>query len=119
MLREMVRTVALMGALLALGACGSEVGTDGVVVGGSCVVNNECHVDSRCLTGADFPDGYCAKSCASDADCPAGSRCADVLGGVCLQECASTDECRSDDGYECVERPSRGAAGTATVCATP
>lgn len=119
MFRSMVRMVVVVGALVVLGACGSGVGNDGVIVGGDCSVSRECDVDSRCLTGEDFPGGYCAKSCTSDDQCPEGSACVAELGGVCLVSCTSAAECRSEEGYDCVERPARGAVGTVNVCAVP
>jgi hypothetical protein len=119
MFRSMIRMVVVLGALVVLGACGSGVGNEGVIVGGDCVVSRECDVDSRCLTGEDFPGGYCARSCDSDDQCPEGSACVDEAGGVCMVSCASSGECRSEEGYDCVELTARGAGGTATVCATP
>lgn len=119
MIRTMVHTIGLFIALVALGACGSGVGNDGAIVGGACAVNNECDIDSRCLTGAGFPGGYCARTCTSDEDCPEGSACADEEGGVCMVACGGSGECRSDEGYECVERAARDGAGATMVCATP
>lgn len=116
MLLNLLRTSAFAVALLALGACGNGVGIDGPVVGGDCVVSSQCAHESRCLTGTAYPDGYCAKSCDSNDECPAGSACVQREGGVCLLTCASAAECR--EGYECLEIDARGAAGTAAVCAT-
>jgi len=119
MFRSMIRMVVVLGALVVLGACGSGVGNDGVIVGGDCTVSRECDVDSRCLTGEDFPGGYCARSCDSTDQCPEGSACVAEAGGVCMVSCASSAECRSEEGYDCVELEARGAVGTANVCATP
>ncbi len=121
MLREMLRVTALVGALAGLVGCGNGVGIDGPVVGGSCVVSGECDVDSRCLTGAHYPNGYCAKSCLTPDDCPDGSTCVDSpdFGSMCLLRCSADTDCRIDDGYVCADLPAHGAGGTSGVCALP
>ena len=109
---------------LALGlvGCASEVGNDGAKVGGSCVVSGECHIDSRCLTGESWPEGYCVSSCDSDEDCAEGAVRVENEGGICVVECAGAADCRSgdeegDQGYACVEGlESRGAGGTVMGC---
>ncbi|MGE0784118.1 MAG: hypothetical protein AB7S26_00420 [Sandaracinaceae bacterium] len=108
-------------ALLALSAftfgCAPEVGNDGDVVGGHCHVSSECSPDSQCLTGERWPEGYCAKLCVSDADCPEGSACTQD-GNFCLVSCASNADCREDHGYTCTARPGRGGVvGDVMVCA--
>lgn len=114
MLRKLLWVGVL--ALLALG-CSNAVGSDGDQVGGPCVVNSECYIDSVCLDG--WPGGYCAQACDADEDCPSGSACTEEGIGYCLVACGSDAECRSDEGYACVEREARGAGGTVMVCATP
>ncbi|MCZ7681221.1 MAG: hypothetical protein M5U28_21495 [Sandaracinaceae bacterium] len=116
MLRDLLRTSALAAALMLVG-CGNGVGVDGPVVGGDCVVSSECAMESRCLTGEAYPGGYCAKSCASDEDCPDGSACVEQEGGVCLLACGGASDCR--EGYDCLEMDVRGGPGTSSVCATP
>lgn len=113
----MLRKVLLVGALalVALG-CSNAVGNDGDQVGGPCLVNSQCYIDSVCLDA--WPGGYCAQACDSTEDCPDGSVCTDQGTGYCLVECASDAECRSEEGYACLERPARGAGGTVMVCAT-
>ncbi|MBX3269959.1 MAG: hypothetical protein KF729_06840 [Sandaracinaceae bacterium] len=112
MLRNM-----LMGLVVALAAgCSSGVGNDGAEVGGSCVVSSDCTVLSRCLTGPRWPGGHCAWSCDSTADCPDGSVCVESDGGICVVDC---NECRTDDGYACVDYPARGAGGTVRGCGVP
>ena len=118
MLRQIALSSLVVATLLFVG-CKSDVGNDGAIVGGSCVVSGECHIDSRCLTGADWPNGYCAKSCTTSEDCPDGSTCAQAEGGICVVDCAGGGECRSsedDGGYACVELEARGAAGTVMGC---
>lgn len=117
----MFRNVLTVGFLtvagLALG-CTPEVGNQGDRVGGPCVVSSECYVDSVCLTGTEWPRGYCAASCDSDEDCPDGSRCTEKRGGTCLVSCSSDGDCRSEeDGYSCLEFEARGAGGTVMGCA--
>lgn len=104
---------------MALGGCASEVGNDGAKVGGSCVVSSECAADSRCLTGAAWPNGYCAQTCTTNEDCAEGAICSELEGGVCIVECAGTADCRTsedDGGYTCGELPVRGAGGTFNGC---
>lgn len=119
MLRNLLMAGSLAAALVTLVGCASEVGNDGAVVGGSCVVNSECAVQSRCLTGTGWPGGYCANLCASDADCPSGSQCAEIEGGRCFVSCSGAGDCRSDEAYECVELEARGVGGTMMGCALP
>lgn len=112
MLRSALGMLTGLTLLLAVG-CGNGVGNSGAEVGGSCVVSSDCSVLSRCLTGADFPGGYCAASCDSTADCPDGSVCVEQQGGICVVDCS---ECRGDDGYSCQDLPARGAGGTVRGC---
>ena len=115
---------SLVFALFALGlvGCASEVGNDGAMVGGSCVVSGECANTSRCLTGEAWPEGYCVSSCDSDEDCADGAVCVENEGGICLVACTGDADCRSgseegDQGYTCVDGlESRGAGGTVMGC---
>lgn len=119
LLRKMLWTVSFLVIAAAVGGCGSEVGNDGDVVGGGCVVSSECAPQSVCRTGESWPGGYCANGCDSDEDCLDGSRCVAEEGGICVVECASDAECRSEDeSYACLTRNARGAAGTVMACAT-
>ena len=118
MLRNWVLGATILAAVTAFG-CASEVGNDGAIVGGSCVVSSECHATARCLTGASWPNGYCASSCDTSEDCPGGSVCVEAEGGICVVECASAGDCRTDEEsgvYECVAFEVRGAGGTAMGC---
>ncbi len=122
MLRMMLRMAVLVGALAALGGCGNGVGNDGAVVGGSCLTSAQCDNDSQCLTGTSYPNGYCAKSCTAPTDCPDGSTCVDATGygATCLLTCTAGADCRTGDGYDCVELPAHGSTTTtAMVCAMP
>jgi hypothetical protein len=118
MLREMLRTAALLGAVAFTG-CGSDVGNDGATVGGSCVVSSECADISICRTGDQFPGGYCANACNTSEDCKDGSVCADVLGGICVVSCAGASDCRSDEDYACEALPALGAVGEVNGCVAP
>jgi hypothetical protein len=115
MLRKFLMVGSFTAALLALG-CASEVGNDGDRVGGRCVVSGECYIDSFCLTGTEWPGGYCAAACDSDEDCPEGSQCTEQ-GEICVVSCTSDEECRTDEGYTCQELEARGAGGTIRGCA--
>jgi hypothetical protein len=97
--------LALAGAFA---GCGDDgVGPGSPLVGGRCVVDRDC--DRRCLTGGDFPGGYCSASCTRDDDCPRGAVCVDKQGGVCLLSCGHHDDCRAlGPRYRCKAEDSRG-----------
>ena len=62
----------------------------------------------------------CTLSCANDNDCPAGSRCIDESGGVCIYACVDPRDCAPfGAGYTCVARDLRGSGGQALVCRVP
>lgn len=107
--------VVLTGALLAVLApgCGSGVGRDGDVVGGSCTASGGCAGGSSCLTDSMYPGGMCTVDCDTQADCPGGSVCVQESGGTCLLACRSAGDCR--DGYGCEDK-STVDDGHATVC---
>ena len=82
-------------------------------------MSSECHPDSRCFTGAGWPNGYCANTCTTDEDCATGARCVEDQGGICVVECAGAGDCRTtedDGGYACTMFESRGAGGTVMGC---
>jgi hypothetical protein len=60
-------------------------------MGARCDSDREC--DDRCLSGDDFPGGFCSTGCRSDDDCPANARCASGEGSVCLIACSKDSEC--------------------------
>lgn len=107
---------AIVTVALLLGACASNVGPDGLAVGGPCVDAFDCVTGSFCLRTLATPDGTCTTVCAVDADCRSGSRCIDTGEGACLLSCETDEDC-SRPGYTCREKPSRGTSGTAPVCA--
>jgi hypothetical protein len=79
--------IATFAALLA--ACGtSDVSR---IFGARCDVISEC--DERCLTGDQFPGGFCSLSCDVESDCPSAAECVDSEGGVCLFGCRDQADC--------------------------
>ncbi len=89
-------------------------------VGAACETRCDCGADERwtCRVlhpgGGAIPGGYCVFDCAmSPDDCPAGSVCFETVGNVCYDACKSSDECRTDEGYDCID-----AAG-AFICWHP
>jgi MYXO-CTERM domain-containing protein len=58
------------------------------------------------LTNGLAVNGYCALPCAEGLDCPEGSAC--VHGTThsmfCLKSCEEASECRTEDGYHCMEK---------------
>ena len=77
-------------AIAGAAACGSSEPVSRTV-GARCDLSSEC--DERCLTGADFPGGFCSITCDSSLACPDGTACASDQGGVCLFTCATDANC--------------------------
>ena len=62
------------------------------LLGARCDVSADC--DDRCLAPSnDYPDGFCTLDCDRNADCPGGSDCVDLEGGVCLFTCGGNADC--------------------------
>lgn len=98
--------------VVALAGCGgSDVSR---TLGARCDVLSECN--DRCLTGDDFPGGFCSVSCDVTGDCPADAECVDLEGGVCLFSCLEPANCEFLGlGWTCA--PAAGAeGGEVTVC---
>ena len=102
----MQRILAILLVLVSLTACNETNRT----VGAACDRDADCR--DRCLEG--WPGGFCTVDCDVNADCPGGTICADMHGGVCLFLCDSGEECRDrlgDDDYRCDDRRNRGDGG--------
>jgi hypothetical protein len=80
--------VAVAVAVAALGCNSSDVTR---AVGARCASDREC--DDVCLTGGDYPDGFCSLRCADDGDCPDNARCVREQGGTCLLKCENDNDC--------------------------
>ena len=73
--------------------------------------------DVRCLSGAEWPGGFCTIACETDVDCQADAACLEEEGGVCAFTCTSDADCVFlGQGYACKERDARGGAGKRMVC---
>jgi hypothetical protein len=95
---------ALVCVLLFAGCAEHDIGPD---VGASCRAKSEC--TTRCLTGGDYPGGFCTLDCDSDADCTRGAVCMAREGGVCLFPCAAFAECqRFGTGWDCAVLDTKG-----------
>jgi hypothetical protein len=88
-------------------------------IGARCEDKSEC--DDRCLSGATFPGGFCSVTCDRTSDCPEGSVCIGIEGGVCLFNCPSgTEDCRFlGEGWTCQLLPLRDQNEEAEACAGP
>lgn len=85
-------------------------------IGARCESHADCA--ERCLAGAGplYPDGFCSMSCDQDDDCPGGSVCADIDGGVCLFACERAEQCAFlGAGWACM-RPSNEDEQEVSVC---
>jgi hypothetical protein len=80
--------VAVLALAPALGCSSSDVTR---AVGARCESEREC--DELCLTGNDYPDGFCTLRCSDDGDCPDDSRCVREQGGTCLFKCEQDNDC--------------------------
>ncbi len=53
-----------------------------------------------------FPGGYCTASCSSDTECGPEGTCVDVwFDSLCLLDCDFSEDCRLDEGYDCMDLP--------------
>lgn len=99
-------------------SCGGpdDVGASGLTVGGRCSADVDCR--HRCLTGGDFPGGYCSVSCRDDRDCPEGTICGEKDGGVCLLACTLPADCHAlGSDYTCDAKGRKGIPDAkALVC---
>jgi hypothetical protein len=99
---------------LALFGCGDDDYGPYNYLGGPCRNEFDCAPGVRCQGGGDFPDGTCALPCRDYRDCPQGTACADVHGGLCLVRCANELQCRP--GYRCRDRNDRNSDTSSLVC---
>jgi hypothetical protein len=109
------RTFAAMRVILfalALTACSSEPVSRSI--GARCDVSSEC--DERCLTGGDFPGGFCSISCDNNTGCPNGTVCMNDQGGACMFTCAADPDCAFlGAGWTCKEVDAK-PTGKVMVC---
>lgn len=105
--RWMRTLIAALVVSLAGAACvSSDVSRD---LGARCDDSDQC--SDRCLTGTRFPDGLCSSTCDDGGDCPGGTECADLEGGVCLYGCAEDRDCELlGEGWRCGIETERGGA---------
>jgi hypothetical protein len=83
-------------------------------VGTACTVNTNCAANNQdpvCLDAIDFqqfPLGYCSEFCSATDPCSTGNICYTGLmistDGVCLHTCTVDTDCRTADGYACVDK---------------
>lgn len=83
-------------------------------LGASCLTDDECGANGICLTGNDYPGGFCSYPCGHSSECPQYAACVDTRGGVCLPQCINDKECAP--GYDCKTLSFRGSAGKVRVC---
>jgi hypothetical protein len=111
-MRSAIIAVIALGAALCAACQHSDVSRE---VGARCDTQAEC--DERCLTGAGYPGGFCTVACSIRGECPSGTTCADLEGGVCLFECGSDADCTFlGGGWRCNTADLRGGGIKVMVC---
>ena len=109
-----MRPAILMLALISAAACqSSDVSRE---LGARCDLSSEC--DERCLSGADWPGGFCSVTCDSAADCGDGAACIrEGDSGVCAFTCTTDPGCAFlGQGYGCKERDVHNVDAKVMVC---
>lgn len=76
----------ITGFVLACGGGGSDE-----AVGATCRDDLDC--EQRCMSGGDYPGGFCTLSCRDDRDCTSDSICIAKSGGICLFHCEVDPDC--------------------------
>lgn len=113
-----VASLAMRNAIVAVFAIGLAACQSSDVsrsLGARCERSDDC--DERCLSGGDWPEGFCTIACETDNDCPVDAACLEEEGGVCAFSCSTDSNCAFlGPGYGCKERDARGGAGKRTVC---
>lgn len=67
-------------------------------IGAECSSSGACGAAAFCLSGDEYPGGYCTLACTDS--CPAGSACKPFgVGTYCLKSCRFNGDCR--EGYAC------------------
>ena len=108
------RLIFTIVAVIAGTACGSSDVSR--TIGARCDEISEC--DERCLSGDDFPGGFCSVSCDTGSDCPNDSDCVDREGGVCMFSCSESSETACEFlglGWRCESQDERNG-DEVTVC---
>lgn len=98
--------------ILLCAACTSEPVSR--TVGARCDLDTEC--DQRCLTGGEYPGGFCSVACDNTSACPLDTACVMDQGGVCLFTCTGDRDCDFlGAGWTCKARDGK-PTGTVMVC---
>jgi hypothetical protein len=81
------------------GTTGTRPTSSGTTTGAPSPLGQECNTETACGGGltcyTNVPEGYCSKSCNSDADCPSGGSCVAPFPGeqICALACSSVILC--------------------------
>ncbi len=90
--------------------------------GAPCTQNAQCET-GLCVTGPDYPGGYCVGFCRGDTkNCASGGICSFEPSyqdnfGICFQSCVTSGSCRQAERYNCWG-PASDPVGTCR-CLTP
>ena len=115
-IRWAVLIVVVSATSLAAPGCGADdVGPRSRIVGGRCTTDTDCV--KRCVTGAEFPGGYCTVTCANSNDCPGGSACVASNAGICVATCQVAAHCEDyGPGYQCGLATNQAGGAGSRVC---
>ena len=100
--------------LLAIAACNNSPASPSL--GDPCASDTDCA--HRCVTGPDFPGGFCTQTCTSDADCGPNGACVNRNNGICLFRCPQINCSFVGDNWRCDNRDAIGG-GQVNVCIGP
>ena len=87
-------------AAMVFAGCGDGDNKQYLPIGQRCDSSEVCGTRPYNCKTEGYPGGYCQKDCKVDGDCPADALC---VGLECRRTCASIGECRSSEGYSCVD----------------
>lgn len=105
--------LVLLALVSALAACqSSDVSRS---LGAECTLDSDCA--EKCLSGGNWPDGFCTTVCDNDTSCSTDARCIEESGGVCAFACTADENCQFlGTTFTCQAFDSHGGGTKVMVC---